>query len=174
MAHQRVVGARGPRRKMLWLDFAGVLQDVVVVAGGAVTLLSSLNAAALALRPFTIVRTRGIAMVSTDQTAATEFPMGALGFGIASEQAVAAGIGSLPTPVAEAGSSSWFMWQALLSQLNLSTAVGVANAGNVFAFDSKGQRKVELGDDIYVAVENESTTDGLALTFMARVLIKTH
>ena len=164
--------SRGPRRKTLWLDFAQVLQDVVAIPGGNVVLLSSLNTAALALRPFTVVRTRGVAWWSFDQTAANEFVAGALAFGTAQDAAVAAGIGSLPTPVFEAGSSNWFSWTPLMASIFGSTAVGFADGSKVFHFDSKAQRKIESGTDIYVAAENESATDGGLLMFMARILIK--
>ena len=158
---------------MLWIDFAQVLQDPAAVAAAtSVLLLPGLNAAVLALRPFTIVRTRGLVLVTSDQAGATEHQMGAFGFGLAQDQAVASGIGSLPTPVTEAGSSNWFLWQPLLSTVSQASAAAFANIGNVYEFDSKAQRKVPVGEDVYVAVENESATDGFLVSFVARMLVK--
>ena len=56
-------------RKTFW--FSGLHSSVALAAGGA-TLISSLNAAALALRPFTIIRTRGFVGVTMDQVIASE------------------------------------------------------------------------------------------------------
>ncbi len=134
-------GSRAPRRKMLWLDFANVLTTQLPVGAAVAILMSSLNTAALALRPFTIVRTRGLVNVATDQIAATEWPFGALGFGVAQEAAVAAGIGSLPAPITEAGSSVWFSWTPFAAQLQFSSAIGHEDASQTFEFDSKAQRK---------------------------------
>ena len=159
---------------MLWLDFAGVLQDFAIITAGNTVILSSLNAAALALRPFTVVRTRGIVLIASDQSASDEFQMGALGFGIAQDAAVAAGVASLPTPITEPGSSNCFLWQGLLAMVNATADASAANISNVYEFDSKAQRKVENGSDIYVAAENESSTDDYRLSFVARVLIKTN
>ena len=62
------------RRETVW--FGDVYTNTAVAAANTAVLLSSLNAAALALRPFTIVRTRGQLSIRTDQTAATEQQVG--------------------------------------------------------------------------------------------------
>ena len=56
-------------RQMVWLG-AGILS--ATVSGSVATLLSMFNAAALALRPFTIVRTRLMIQIESDQSAASE------------------------------------------------------------------------------------------------------
>ncbi len=106
MARQfvRPVRGRAPRRKSLWLDFAQVFTDRAAVPAASSVLLSSLNAAALALRPFTIVRTRGIAHMVSDQVIASETPFGALGFAVVSDQGSAIGVTAVPVPIPDVGS----------------------------------------------------------------------
>jgi len=59
------------RRETVWLfDTSGVIG---LAAGANPVLVGSLNASALALRPFTIVRSRGFVYVGSDQEAADEF-----------------------------------------------------------------------------------------------------
>ena len=55
-------GAR--RRETLWIG--DTLIETTIATGTTAVLLSTLNAAALALRPFTVVRTRGAVNISSD------------------------------------------------------------------------------------------------------------
>ena len=61
-------GAR--RRETIW--FGGTAFTQSLAATTSVALVQSLNAAALVLRPFTVVRSRGIVRCSSDQVATTE------------------------------------------------------------------------------------------------------
>ena len=70
MARRVVVRGGGVRRQTLWLGL-GMNSVTMTAAGG--TLTHSLNAAALALRPFTIVRTIIAYQLQSDQAAAIEF-----------------------------------------------------------------------------------------------------
>ena len=67
----RVVRTRGRSQKRLtsWFQFNAV-QSTIAAAGGAIVF--SFNAAALSLRPFTVVRTRFELMLESDQSAAAE------------------------------------------------------------------------------------------------------
>ncbi len=165
---------RGPQRKTLWLDFAQVLTGKTTVAAATAVALSQLNAAALAIRPFTVVRTRGLLWVSSDQASAVEEPFGALGFAVVSEQATAVGVTALPTPITEAGSSMFFSWTPWYASINVLSGVGAQNISNVYEFDSKAMRKVEVGEDISMTIENGNANDGASIIAMARILIKTH
>ncbi len=51
------------RREMVWLF---IQVGTTTITGSSTTLLASFNAAALALRPFTIVRTRFLFVVHSD------------------------------------------------------------------------------------------------------------
>ena len=70
MARRHLPVRSGSKRKTLWLEFQPVL--ATTDAAGEAVLVFSLNAAALALRPFTIVRTHFEVMVTSDQAAAVE------------------------------------------------------------------------------------------------------
>jgi len=88
---------RGGRsvRESLWFD--GPVFNTNMGAASTAVLVSSLSAAALALRPFTVVRTRGSMFLETDQQAASEFYQAAIGCCVVSDQAVAIGVTAVPT-----------------------------------------------------------------------------
>ena len=159
---------RGPRRKTLWLQF----QDQATTnTGNTSSIVFSLNAAALALRPFTIVRTHFSFYLKSDQAAANETQRAFWGCAVVNEQAVAVGITAVPTPDTELGSSLWFA-------LKLMYADGVAltdvtTSGQPYSLDSKAMRKVETGQDVVVVVENPSNT-GWVLNQAGRILVKTN
>jgi len=79
-------------------EWIGINETITSLAGpGAATLIGTFSAAALALRPFTIVRTVGFLGIRSDQAVADESYDVALGMAIVSDQASAAGINSVPT-----------------------------------------------------------------------------
>jgi len=163
------------RRESLW--FAGVAFREGEPVGGA-TIVASLNAAALALRPFTIVRTRGLLLVTSDQIANIEPQAGAFGMAIVSDQAVSAGITAVPTPTLDSGSDLFFVYERLLNEFTISSAVGIqASAGSHTIVDSKAMRKVEDGQDMIQVTEAEASTShtqGMNIAGFMRVLIKLH
>ncbi len=148
---------------------------VTTVAAGTPVLLTSLNAAALALRPFTIVRTYVDLFFSSDQEAADEVQVGAYGQIVVSDQAQAAGVASVPTPITEMG-SDWFAYQLMTNQFRFGTAVGFqSQAGSHYAIDSKAMRKVVVGQDVISCVELVSgTSNGADLISICRMLVKLH
>ena len=91
----RTRGAAPTRRQSFWLT--SNLGNQTVVAS-IVKLLGSLNAAALALRPFTIVRTHLDILVNSDQAAVTEAFFGSFAMGVVNETASTLGITGLPDP----------------------------------------------------------------------------
>ena len=106
MANRIVVRGRqapfrssGQRRATEWQQIVPVTSTQATVGG---VLLNSASAALLAQRPFTIVRIIITGHILSDQSAGGEVQIGALGLAVVSEQALAAGIGSLPTPVIDA------------------------------------------------------------------------
>ncbi len=141
-------------------------------APGAV-LIRSLNADALSLRPFTVVRNRGMVMVFSDQEANSELQEGAYGEIVVSDQAVAAGVASIPTPVTE-DSSDWHVYQRFMSAYAVVSAVGVFVRGFRYDIDSKAMRKVDLGEDLIAVVESSSISAGLKVISYTRNLIKLH
>jgi len=164
---------RGRRRQTLWIGSADST-GVVAIAAGGVRLDGSLNAAALALRPFTIVRTRGWVFVKSDQEANTEVPFGAMGMSVVSDTAILIGITAIPTPITDESSDLFFMWQSFIADRSIISAIGFDDGGSVFHFDSKAMRKVEEGSDLAITLENASSTAGLSFITKFRILIKLH
>ena len=147
------------RRESLWI-FLTEAATTMASANTAVLVLS-LNAAALALRPFTIVRTRMDWFLRSDQTAALEAYQTALGLAVVSDQAVGIGVTAIPTPFTDMGSDLWFTHEIQSSVFAFISGVGFqSDAGVNRVVDSKAMRKVEDGEDIIMALENSSLSDG--------------
>ena len=158
------------RRETSWLFW----QTVESTLGGAptVVLTNSLNAAALAMRPFTIVRTRGVMYIRSDQAAASETYGAALGFAVVSNQASSIGVTAVPTPVADQGSDLFFVYEQLFSHLSVRSDIGQLVEGQFLKWDSKAMRKVNDDQDIVSVLENEIA--GTVVVTSGRMLIKLH
>jgi len=170
----RFRGAVRARRESLWL-FVGSTRTTIATPSTAV-FLNLLTTAALALRPFTVVRVRGMIQVVSDQVAVGEFQSGALGVAVVSDQASAIGITALPTPITDKGSDLWFVYQHFMSSNSAATAASIAKLSTEVEYDSKAMRKVEDGQDVVFVVESDiaGVANGLIVTHTARVLIKLH
>jgi len=166
----RIIGGqRSQVRESLWLFIAGAATTVT----GA-TLLSTLNAAAAALLPFTIVRTRIEAMIRSDQTAASEDQVLNFGMAVVSGEAAAVGITAIPTPVAEQGSDLFFVHQIMMNTVQIGAA-GI-QPYNTYTIDSKAMRKVSTSEDVVVVAEIDATANssGTVLFHSGRMLVKLH
>jgi len=168
------VMTRAPKRQTQWLAGTDPTAFTALAAATSV-LFSSLNAAALALRPFTVVRVRGLLSIVSDQVAASESPFGAIGFAVVSDQAIAAGVGSVPTPTFENGSDLWFLHEYTATNQTFGSAIGFQEPAiqNV-VLDSKAMRKVQEGQDIAIVLENGSALDGMLFLLQFRMLVKLH
>ena len=161
-------------RKTFWIG--GAHSATTIAAGSSATLITSMNAAALALRPFTIVRTRGVLALISDQIAAVEQQAVNYGQIVVSDQAVAIGITAVPTPVVD-DQSSWLVMETLFGRFNFVTGVGMqqlSGSSLQVPFDSKAMRKVEEGQDLIVVVETSAISTGVTLFSYSRTLIKLH
>ena len=160
---------QGPRRATEWLASAD--DNAMSSLGGGLTVLDQLitSAANLDLVPSTIVRTRGIIFVQSDQEAASEHQLGAVGFAVVSEQAAAAGVASVPAPITNETSELFFSW----TPFAVSHGAGTVNnpRGQLFHFDSKAMRKWADGQSIVVVIENAGTL-GLEFWIKFRMLVK--
>jgi len=157
---------QGQRRKSVWFFVSPALQS----NGGSATLIGTLNAAALALRPFTVVRSRLHIHVLSDQTAAAEVQIGAFGIAVVSDQAAAVGVTAVPIPITDLGSDLWFVHQLLMAA-QMSGSIN-ARRGVGFTIDSKAMRKVAIGEDLAFVVENSSVGQGQTLLIAGRLLVK--
>ncbi len=169
----------GPARATKWVAGADPLAPIQLNAA-SVILAQSFTAAQLASvaqAGGTIVRTRGILWVATDQLAATEDPVGALGMMVVRESARIAGVASVPTPVTDSPDDGFFVWQPWQAGMNFLQvdATGTLITGNLwkrYDFDSKAQRKFTADDAIVVTMENSNSTDGVLFMMQFRMLLK--
>ncbi len=166
---------RGGRnvRETAWLGGSYTIN--VIASASTATLVTSLNAAALALRPFTVVRTRGLLSLVSDQTGADEDQ--AIGFGIAvvSDQATAIGITAIPTPTTDNASDLWFVYESLFSKFIFISGIGVTSPTVMErVIDSKAMRKVDVGEDIVDVLESSGGSGGVRVLQFNRTLIKLH
>ena len=103
------------RRESLWTDLAPAALTMSASGG---TISHTPNAALLALRPFTVVRSRGAMYLRSDQSAAVEFQTAAWGGCVVSDEALAIGVTAVPTPVTELASDLWFIHQFIMGGEN--------------------------------------------------------
>ena len=174
MARRFVRGIRNtrPRRETQWISMSPAIDTA---AGGVAVLVRSGNAALLALRPFTIVRTHITYEFGSDQSIAPEIAIGALGMAVVSDQATAIGVTALPTPITDLGSDLFFVHESLLFTINFKTAVGFQpNSSIVGRIDSKAMRKVNGDQDVVMTYEVSGIAQGGTITTLGRLLIKLH
>ncbi len=160
---------RAPRRKSAWFQFQPVITTMTATGG---TIIFSLNAAALALRPFTVVRTRFELFLRSDQGGVSEDQSAGFGIAVVSDEAVAVGVTAVPTPISEMSSDLWFVHQVLFSSLLVVTAVAATLRGAAYTVDSMAMRKVGIGQDIVVVSELGTFGGGVAVSAGGRMLVK--
>jgi len=160
-------------REMIW---AGTQFNEASIAANSVVLLTVLNAAALAFRPFTIIRTHMLVSWATDQTSASEETLGALGKIIVSDQAAGAGVASVPDPSIDAD-APWYVWQPLAFK---SLAIGTPSnefhplTSRQYVVDSKAMRKVEGNETSVMVAANADSVHGARISVIGRFLLKLH
>ena len=159
-------------RKTFWLS--GTAGSTAVAGASTAVITTSLNAAALALRPFTIVRTRGYFSIVTDQASASENQFGHFGAIVVSDQAVTVGVTAVPTPATDS-QSSWYVYEATADRFFFHTSAAQnIHTVRMTEIDSKAMRKVEEGQDIITVVESAAVSDGFLAFDFTRTLIKLH
>ncbi len=163
----RAVG--GVRRKSLWLGSAPA-EATLTATGG--TIFFSLNASALALRPFTIVRTILSCYIRSDQEATEEIQSCGIGCVVVSDQAVAIGVTAVPTPITDINSDLWFAYGQLTSASRGGAGSGVVGAP--LLIESRAMRKVEEGDDVVTVAELSGVSNGFKVVIGGRQLVKLH
>ena len=163
-------GRLGSTRATSW----GIIGPFSQLLNNAAVVITSLNAEFLAKRPFTIVRTHMVVRISSDQLAADEPQLGAIGCCVVSEQASAIGVTAVPTPVTDGDSDLWYVHQPLLSGFDFGSAIGFdSSAGEVYTIDSKAMRKVNDDEQVLTVVEQTSAvSEGVSITGFGRFLIK--
>jgi len=160
------------RRETAWVALTPTNTNL---AGASISVLfTGYSAAVLALRPFTIVRTRGYLHCRSDQAGATEFFDAVLAMAIVSDQALAIGVTAVPTPDTDRDSDLFFLFEEIAGTIQQITSVGVLENQLGRTFDSKAMRKVEDGQDIAVTIETAAASLGVNFSKGGRQLIKLH
>jgi len=161
-------------RETLWAPIP--LEVNTLNTGGDAILIYGATAAEDALRPYTVVRTHLYLSIVSDQLAALEEQICAIGFCIVSDQASAIGVAAVPTPITDLGSDAWYLHQIISSTFVVGDATGFQDGGNKdMNVDSKAMRKVEDGFDNVVTIESLVTvSEGVRVTTGGRQLLKLH
>ena len=161
------------RRESLWFPIGDTTNTIT--SGSTAVLFNGLTTTLLALRPFTIVRTRGVFNVVSDQQAVGIENYGAsFGMCVVSDQALAIGVTAVPTPETDKDSDLWFVFESQTGVIKS----GGTNVESVelrsTEFDSKAMRKIEEGQDLAFVIETMSISSGVIIQKSGRVLIKLH
>ena len=169
----RSVRSGSARRQTSWFSLPPVCSTVNGEGG---TLLYSLTAAELAMRPFTIVRTYLEVGITSDQEAASEAQVAAIAGAVVSDEALAIGITAVPKPVQDIDSDLFWFHQSMINHWEFGSLIGFdANGGSKYSIDSKAMRKVDLGSDVAISWEIDTGCGaGTILTAMGRLLVKLH
>ena len=117
----------------------------------------------------TIVRTRGMLDVRPQAFSADISVIGAVGFGIVSDEAFAAGAAGVPGPWTNSDWSGWFVWQAFSYLYDMTTDVGRLVLPSS-QFDSKAMRKVGINETVVVVCESQADAVNISIPF--RMLVK--
>ncbi len=166
-----VRGGVRQRRETFWMQVGFV--STVLASSATAVITNFLTASALAIRPFTIVRTRLQWMCLSDQSAATESFVGNIGMAVVSDQAIGVGVSAVPTPATDLGSDLFFLIDQWIGEFSL---IGTSAFGSIQSreIDSKAMRKVDDDQDLVVAVEAGIGANGVIVRAVGRVLIKLH
>ncbi len=174
MAYRRrsIVGVRRSRRETSWIAIGASSTALT----SAAALVASLNAAALALRPFTVVRTYLEVQYRSDQSGASESSLGAIAMAVVSDQATAVGVTAVPTPTTEIGSDLFYLHQVCMTSVTNFTSAGFEGSsfGTHYSIDSKAMRKVNNDSDVILVAEVDASQEGATIDMMGRMLIKEH
>ncbi len=161
------------RRATAWIEV--VPTSTSLSAASTAALVSVANAALLAARPFTVVRTRGHIYVRSDQQIASEAWGASIGWCTAEDAAVAIGVTAVPTPITDMGSDSFFAYETLGGRFTFGDASGLMEAGAQLAYDSKAMRKCEDdGTSPILVMETSALASSAVIVHQARMLIKLH
>ena len=118
----------------------------------------------------TILRTRIELFVVSDQNAVPEFQQGAFGMYVVSDLAFAAGIASIPSPVAQGSDDGWFVHQTFIQMSDQISGGG--NYGSRWSIDSKAMRKIPEGATVAIVIENSSLFNAFQFAVGVRMLSK--
>ncbi len=172
---RRVVTARAGfvRGKRMATDWSASAPQTALT-----TIAASTNALLQVFTPIiggeTVIRIRGLFGWRTDQAAADEEQLGAVGICKVSEPAATIGISAIPTPNTDAAWGGWIWHSYFASFFEFVSSTGVfADGLHRIVIDSKAMRKFDEDDRLVLVVENSAAT-GIRVADSFRILSKIH
>ncbi len=172
MARHRQRFVRPPARTKIWVDNAFTVETL---STNAKNLIAVAGSGLLALRPYTILRTRIDLNFRTDQAAASEAPTGAYGQIVVKEVAAVIGVTAVPGPIVDTD-ADWYVYQGMTAPFVFGdgTSSSWSNAAGVrYSIDSKAMRKVGTTDSDIFVFEMRSVGGG-QLNCEGRQLLQLH
>ena len=166
-----VRGQRTTRKHTDW-SASAVLTGGVVVAATASALLEVFTPAA---GGETLIRTRGMLGIQSDQSGALEDQLVAFGIGVVSAQAVSVGITAIPHPGTDAAWGGWLYHTFLFATYLFISGVGSEpQFMTSHVIDSKAMRKTGDEERLVMVVENTHASHGFRFANSERLLSKVH
>ncbi len=160
--------SQSAKRLTQWVGAAD--QGTIAIATGSNVVHSSFAPSAFDMIRPTVVRTRGTAIFTpTAWSADLEFS-GAYGLGVVSDQALAAGAGSIPRPFDDDDWGGWLVHGYYWGDLEFGSATGTHPWPYTVNIDSKAMRKVGVNESLVWMVESQ--VGAIQAGIHARVLLK--
>ncbi len=128
------------------------LQGPVNVASGGATLVASVPNA----EQSTFIRIRGFASIVPQAVTADLDITGAIGVGVVTEEAFAAGVASIPEPFADGDWGGWMVHRMFAYHFEFNDATGINYPSWDFEIDSKAMRKVSPSSRLVVIAESQA------------------
>ena len=161
--HRGFPSRGGAKRLTQWVGPAD--QGFLAVAAGAKTIVASFSPG----ESLTVVRIRGQASIRAVATVDLDV-VGAVGIGIVSDEAFAAGIVSIPGPFDSADWGGWMLWRAFSFRVEFTDATGFAFVPWYFEIDSKAMRKMAPNETLVIMAESQQ--GAYQVSMPTRTLIK--
>jgi len=121
----------------------------------------------------TVIRTRGLFGIASDQVSSGEDQIGAVGICVVSEAAVSVGISAVPLPDSDAGWGGWLWHSYFAARLSFASSIGFQpNMLVLTVIDSKAMRKVGDEDRLIMVVQNSSSSHGIVFFDSFRIYSK--
>ena len=163
---------RAPKRSTFWAGASGQF----ALTTGAVSTAPIVTEATLENVPDpTLIRIHGeIFVIVTARTAAQDGAIIDFGMIPQSAAAIAAGVGSMPLPGTDVG-SSWIYHKRIAVRSNIAPPNGTDIGGNHrFQVDNKAMRKFSLNQGLQLVVQNTVLTGTItvSISFAFRLLFK--
>ena len=165
---RRPLRTGGPKRQVTWVAPAD--QGFVSVGGGAKILVASFTPFAFGMVKPTVVRTRGEVSIKPSAFGVDVDIVGAYGMGVVSDQALAAGVTSIPGPWTDADWDGWFVWRSYSYHLEFTSGTGVRIISEQYTVDSKAMRKVSDNETVVIVAESQAVA--FEISMPVRMLLK--